>query len=143
MNIELKFKKLHKDAKIPKYAYSGDAGMDLYVCEDVGIKVGERKSIPLGIAMEIPKGYVGLLSDKSGLSHKHGLKSYGGVIDSGYRGEIHVGMMNLSKDDFEFKAGEKIIQILIIPVVQGNVIEVDELCESDRGHGAFGSSGTV
>ena len=141
MNMLIKFKKIHPDAKIPRYAYRGDAGMDLYIPEDYIIKVGERRSIPLGIAIEIPEGYVGLLSDKSGLSHKHGLKSYGGVIDSGYRGEIHVGIMNLSDTDYEFKKGEKIIQILILPVVQAEVMEVDELDQSDRGEGAFGSSG--
>ena len=143
MNLELKFKKLHPHAKPPKYAYKGDAGMDFFIPEDMLIKVGERKSIPLGIAIEIPDGFVGLLSDKSGLSHKHGLKSYGGVIDSGYRGEIHVGMMNLSDKDYEFKAGEKIIQMLVIPVASTEIVEVDELCESDRGQGAFGSSGVV
>jgi len=141
--MQLKFKKLHIDAKVPRYAYKGDAGMDLYVPENTIIKVGERKSIPLGIAIEIPEGYVGILSDKSGLSHKHGLKSYGGVIDSGYRGQIHVGMMNLSDKDYEFKSGEKIIQMLITPVMQMDIIEVDELCDSDRGDGGFGSSGVV
>jgi dUTP pyrophosphatase len=137
----LKFKKLHPDAKIPSYAYAGDAGLDLYVAEDLVIKKGERKSIPLGIAIEIPDGYVGILFDKSGLSHKHGLKSYGGIIDSGYRGEIHVGMMNLSDTDYEFKKGDKVIQILIMPVLHAEVTEVQELTDSDRGTGAFGSSG--
>ncbi|MFM2016257.1 MAG: hypothetical protein RIQ51_1747, partial [Bacteroidota bacterium] len=69
-------------------------------------KQGERKSIAIGIAVEIPDGYVGILFDKSGLSHKHGLKSYGGIIDAGYRGEIHVGMMNLSDKDYELKTGD-------------------------------------
>ena len=141
--MQLKFKKLHKDAKVPSYAYKGDAGLDLYVPEDIELKSGDRKSIPLGIAIEIPEGYVGILFDKSGLSHKHGLKSYGGIIDSGYRGEIHVGMMNLSDKNYEFHKGEKIIQILIIPIIQAVIEEVDELTPSDRGHGAFGSSGTV
>lgn len=139
--MQLKFKKLHPDAKIPSYAYAGDAGLDLYVAGDLVIKKGERKSIPLGIAIEIPDGYVGILFDKSGLSHKHGLKSYGGIIDSGYRGEIHVGMMNLSDTDYEFKKGDKVIQILIMPVLHAEVIEIDELSDSDRGTGAFGSSG--
>ncbi len=141
--MHLKFKKLHPDAKIPSYAYEGDAGLDLYVPCDIELKKGDRKSIPLGIAMEIPKGYVGILFDKSGLSHKHGLKSYGGIIDSGYRGEIHVGMMNLSDKDYEFHKGEKIIQILILPVLHADVMEVDELSDSDRGYGAFGSSGNA
>lgn len=139
--MQLKFKKLHPNAKIPSYAYAGDAGLDLYIPEGFIFKQGERKSIPIGIAVEIPDGYVGILFDKSGLSHKHGLKSYGGIIDAGYRGEIHVGMMNLSDKDYEFKAGDKIIQILIMPVLHAEVIECDELSDSDRGEGAFGSSG--
>jgi dUTP pyrophosphatase len=139
--MQLKFKKLHPNAKIPSYAYAGDAGLDLYVSEDLVLKKDERKSIPLGIAVEIPDGYVGILFDKSGLSHKHGLKSYGGIIDSCYRGEIHVGMMNLSDKDYKFEAGDKIIQILIMPVLHAEVMECDELTESDRGEGAFGSSG--
>jgi len=139
--MQLKFKKLHPNAKIPSYAYAGDAGLDLYISEDLVLKKDERKSIPLGIAIEIPDGYVGILFDKSGLSHKHGLKSYGGIIDAGYRGEIHVGMMNLSDADYEFKAGDKIIQILIMPVLKAEVVECEELSDSDRGEGAFGSSG--
>lgn len=139
--MQLKFKKLHPNAKIPSYAYAGDAGLDLYVSEDLVLKKDERKSIPLGIAVEIPEGYVGILFDKSGLSHKHGLKSYGGIIDSGYRGEIHVGMMNLSDKDYEFEAGDKIIQILIMPVLKAEVVECEELSDSGRGEGAFGSSG--
>lgn len=141
--MQLKFKKLHKDAKIPSYAYRGDAGMDLYVPENTIIKVGERKTIPLGIAIEIPDGHVGLMFDKSSLSHKHGLKTYGNVIDSGYRGEVHVGIMNHSDKDYELKVGDKIIQMLIMPVFQVDVVVVDELSESDRGHGKFGSSGVM
>ncbi len=141
--MQLKFKKLHKDAKIPSYAYKGDAGMDLYVPNDLIVKSGERKTIPLGISIEIPDGYVGLMFDKSSLSHKYGLKTYGNVIDSGYRGEIHVGIMNLSDEDHGFKVGDKIIQMLIMPVFQVDIIEVDELSPSDRGDGKFGSSGRV
>lgn len=141
--MQLKFKKIHPNAKVPSYAYRGDAGMDLYVPENTLIKVGERKTIPLGIAIEIPEGHVGLMFDKSSLSHKHGLKTYGNVIDSGYRGEVHVGIMNHSDKDYELKTGDKIIQMLIMPVFQVEVIEVDELSESDRGDGGFGSSGVV
>lgn len=141
--MQLKFKKIHQNAKIPSYAYKGDAGMDLYVPEITMIKVGERKTIPLGISIEIPEGYVGLMFDKSSLSHKHGLKTYGNVIDSGYRGEIHVGIMNQSDKDYELKIGDKIIQMLIMPVFQVEVLEVDELSESDRSNGGFGSSGLI
>lgn len=139
--MDLKIKKLRDDAKLPTYAHIGDAGFDLYIPDDLTIKSGERLSIPLGLAMEIPDGYTGLLLDKSGLSHKHGLKSFGGVIDAGYRGEFHVGIMNLSDKDYTFSKGDKIIQMLIMPVARMNIIEANELTESDRGTGAFGSSG--
>ena len=139
--MELKIKKLHPNLKIPKYAHTGDAGFDLYVPEEVTIKSGERLSIPLGIAMEIPEGHAGLLLDKSGLSHRHGLKSFGGVIDAGYRGELHAGIMNLGKVSYTLKAGDKIIQMLIMPVVCVDIVETDNLSDSSRGIGAFGSSG--
>lgn len=141
MSIELKIKKIHKDAIMPKFAHDGDAGMDLFTVESFELKSGERKSMPLGLAFEIPYGYVGLLWDKSGLSHKHGIKSFGGVIDSGYRGEIHVGLMNLSNQDYVFDKGDKVIQIIIQKVERPVIVELDELQNSSRGHGGFGSTG--
>ena len=139
--MKLNIKKLHPNAKIPHYAHQGDAGFDLFVPEAVTLKSGERKSVPLGLAVEIPMGFAGLLLDKSGLSHKHGLKSFGGVIDSGYRGEIHAGIMNLGSEDYTLEEGHKIIQMLIMPVEYVDIVEVDELSPSERGSGAFGSSG--
>ena len=140
-NMKLKIKKLHPNAKIPSYAHEGDAGFDLYVTESFTILPQERKSIPLGISMEIPEKHTGLLLDKSGLSHKHGIKSFGGVIDSGYRGEVHVGIMNVSDVPYTFSVGDKIIQMLIMPINIVDITESDSLSESQRGHGAFGSSG--
>jgi dUTP pyrophosphatase len=137
----LKIKKLHPDAKIPEFAHDGDAGMDLYVPETVSLKPGERKSIPLGLAFEIPPGYVGLMWDKSGLSHKHGLKTFGGVIDAGYRGEVHAGIMNLSDTLYIFEKGHKIVQLLIQPIEHPTIAEVEELSSSERGAGGFGSTG--
>jgi dUTP pyrophosphatase len=139
--MQLHIKKLHPDARIPTYAHVGDAGFDLYIPETHTIHPHERHSIPVGLAIEIPHGYVGLLLDKSGLSHKHGIKSFGGVIDSGFRGEIRVGLMNVSDQSYTFTKGDKIIQMLIMPVVQADIIETDELSDSDRGTGGFGSSG--
>ena len=100
--MDIKIKKLHPQAIIPSHAHSGDAGLDLFTVESLELEPGERKTIPLGLAIEIPDGYVGLIWDKSGLSHKYGIKSFGGVIDSGYRGEVHVGLMNLSDKFFSF-----------------------------------------
>ena len=139
--MQLKIKKLHPDAKIPHFAHEGDAGLDLYVPETLELAAGERKSIPLGLAFEIPAGYVGLLWDKSGISHKHGIKSFGGVIDAGYRGEVSVGLMNLSDKPYTFEKGHKIIQLLIQPIEHPEIVETDELAPSQRGEGGFGSTG--
>ena len=109
----LKIKKLHPDAKIPKYAHHDDAGFDLFTPENFIIKKGERFGVPTGIAMEIPEGYVGLIWDKSGIAIKHGMKTLGGVIDSTYRGEVLVGMINLSGSDYVFEKGHKIAQMII------------------------------
>ncbi len=137
----IKIKKIHPDAIIPKFAYPGDAGMDLHVPESFSLLPWERKSVPLGLAFEIPDGYVGLMSDKSGLSHKYGIKTYGGVIDSGYRGEVHAGVMNLSDTAYTFEKGHKIVQIIFQSVEHPDVVEVEELSPSERGEGRFGSSG--
>ena len=139
--MKIPIKKLHPDAKIPHYAHAGDAGMDLFTVEPFELEPGQRKSVPLGLAVEIPEGYVGLVWDKSGLSHTYGLKNFGGVIDSSYRGEIHAGIMNLSDKFFSFEKGHKIAQLLIQKVEQADFEEVAELSETDRGAGGFGSSG--
>ena len=139
--MKVKIKKIHPDATIPKFAHINDAGMDICVPERVTIAPGERKSIPLGLAFEIPDGYVGLLWDKSGLSHKYGIKTFGGVIDAGYRGEVHAGVMNLSKETYVFEKGHKIVQLLIQRIEHPEIIEVDILSESHRGGKGFGSSG--
>lgn len=115
--------------------------MDLFAAEPFELEPGERKSIALGVAIEIPEGYVGLVWDKSGLSHKYGIKQFGGVIDSGYRGEIHAGVMNLSDKVFSFEKGHKIGQLLIQKVEQVDVEEVTELSDSERGDNWLGSTG--
>lgn len=139
--MKLKIKKIHPDAHIPKYAHDSDAGLDLHSIEGFEMEPGERKSIPLGIAVEIPKGYVGLIWDKSGLSHKYGIKTFGGVIDSGYRGEIHAGLMNLSDKFFSFAKGHKVAQLLVQKIEHIEFEEVEELTDTDRGQNGFGSTG--
>src|SRR3989344_807802 len=136
--MQLKIKKLHPDAKIPNYAHADDAGMDLFTIEPFELEPGERKSVPLGLAIEIPIGYVALIWDKSGLSHKYGIKTFGGVIDSGYRGEWHVGIMNLSDKFFSFEQGHKIAQFLIQKVESVSFKEVTELSDSARGEAGLG-----
>ena len=109
----LKIKKLDKDAKMPQYANPDDAGFDLFSIQDLEIKPNERVKIPTGIAMEIPAGHVGLIWDKSGLSHKHGLKTLGGVIDAVYRGEIMISMINFGHESYKIEKGHKIAQMII------------------------------
>lgn len=126
---------------MPKYATRDDAGMDLFSIESVAVEPMERAQISIGIAMEIPEGYVGLVWDKSGLSHKFGIKTLGGVIDSGYRGEIKVGVVNLGKEKYIFEKGHKVAQMIIQKKETPELVEVEELSNSERGHGAFGSTG--
>ncbi len=137
----LKIKKLSKDAILPSYAHEDDAGMDLFSVEDVLILKGQRVQVSTGIATEIPKGHVGLIWDKSGLSHKYGLKTLGGVIDSSYRGEIKVGMINLGDEDYKIEKGHKVAQMIIQEKITMQIMEVDDLEDSARGDGAFGSTG--
>ncbi len=134
-------KKLNSSAVVPSYAHTHDAGMDLYACESIVITAGMRGLVPTGVAMAIPAGYVGLIWDKSGMALKFGLKVMGGVIDSGYRGEIKVIVHNLSSSDYMVRAGEKIAQMLIQPVVQMPLVEVEDLDATLRGKGGFGSTG--
>ncbi len=139
--MQIKFKKLHPDAKAPQYAHHGDAGMDFFALEKTILKPGEHAAIKTGIAMEIPHGYVGLFWDKSGIAIKHGIKLLGGVIDAGYRGEILIGMMNLSAVEYVFEVGHKVSQMLIQKVEAPDIIEATELSDTSRGEKGFGSTG--
>lgn len=140
--MELRIQKLHQAAKMPQYAHDTDAGLDLCASEAVTITPGQRVQVSTGLAFAIPDGYVGLIWDKSGLSHKVGLKTLGGVIDAGYRGEVFVGIYNLSDETYTFAAGDKVAQMLIQKIEQPTVVEVTTLEETDRGASAFGSTGT-
>lgn len=137
----MKVKKIDKNARLPKSALSGDAGLDLYSLDDFMIKPDKKVyKIPTGIAFEIPDGFAGLIWDKSGIS-LNGIKTFGGVIDANYRGDITVGVMNLGAQDYIVKKGDKIAQILIQKVEQPEIIEVDELSDSERGDRRYGSTG--
>ncbi|MFQ5720918.1 MAG: dUTP diphosphatase [Candidatus Aminicenantales bacterium] len=138
--MDLKIKRIHKEAKLPSYSHQGDAGLDVFSVVDCTLKSQEVRAIPTGIQMAIPKGFVGLVWDKSGLSLK-GVHRLAGVIDSGYRGEVKVVMVNLSQQPFEIKKGMKIAQILIQPVTGVKVVEVEELEKTARGEKGFGSTG--
>ncbi len=137
----LKLKKLLPDAIIPKSSHSDDAGIDLYSVVSIEIKPNERVQVETGIAMQIPTGHVGLIWDKSGLSHNYGLKTLGGVIDSGYRGEILVGLINLGSETYKIEKGHKVAQMIIQEKVTAEIVETDDLENSARGEGGFGSTG--
>ncbi|MEK9147300.1 MAG: dUTP diphosphatase [Patescibacteria group bacterium] len=140
-NLKLKIKKIHPKAIIPNYAYSWDAGMDFYSVEECVINPGEHKGISTGIQMAIPSGFVGLIWDKSGLALNNGLKTMAGVIDSGYRGEIIIVLLNTSNKIMEIKPGFKIAQMLIQKVEKPEIKETDSLDKTLRGDDGFGSTG--
>ncbi len=139
--MQLKVKKLSREAKLPQYVKPGDAGMDLFALEETILAPGQFVGVATGIAMEIPEGYVGLIWDKSGLSIKHGLKTLGGVVDAGFRGEVKVGIINLGSEEYKIEKGHKVAQMLIQKVEHMEIEESESLSETDRGEKGFGSSG--
>jgi dUTP pyrophosphatase len=136
----ISFKKLDAGAKIPTRAHETDAGLDLTTIENHALSPGEGRVFKTGLAVAIPAGFVGLVWDRSSMG-KRGLKTLGGVIDSGYRGEIGIVLWNMSKEVQEIKSGERIAQLLIQPVATPQTVEVESLDDTDRGAGGFGSSG--
>jgi dUTP pyrophosphatase len=139
--MRFKFKKLDPAAIPPAYAHPGDAGMDFFALERTVLNQGERKGIRTGVSIEIPKGCVGLFWDKSGIGIREGLKTLGGVIDAGYRGEVMIGMINLSDKEYVFEAGHKVAQLLIQKVEHCDIEETKDLSQTKRGKGGFGSTG--
>jgi dUTP pyrophosphatase len=139
--VKVKIKKLINDARIPKYAHEGDAGMDIYSSEDKTILPGERVTVSTGIAMEFPKGYVALIWDKSGMANNFGIKVMGGVLEHTYRGEYMIILLNTSKELYQIKKHQKIAQVLIQPIETAEIEEIENLSETIRGEGRFGSTG--
>jgi len=139
--MKINIKKLNKEVVLPSYANSGDAGMDVFSLEDKVLQPGDRYLFKLGFAMEIPDGHVGLFWDKSGVAYKHGIHVLAGVMDSIYRGEFGVVMLNTSNKEYAFKKGDKLAQVLIQSIVTPKLVEVSELNDTARGEGAFGSTG--
>lgn len=142
-NLQIKIKKLHPDAIIPNYAHETDAGMDLYSIEEITIPAGERVVIGTGIAIELPKDYVVLVWDKSGLAANHGITTMAGVGDSGYRGEYKIILLNTSYDNYTIKKHQKIAQILIQKIERLKIKETNHLSDSSRGKDGFGSTGLI
>lgn len=139
--MDLHIKKLNNEAKLPQYAHPGDAGMDIYSCEEAVLEPGRQTMVKTGISMAIPEGFVGLIWDKSGLAAKHGIKTMAGVVDSGYRGEVCIVMINLGKGAYKVQKHTKIAQMLIQPIHAVNIKEAEELDSTSRGEGGFGSTG--
>lgn len=139
--------KMRDCAKIPAYATDGSAAVDLCAAieEEITLAPGERRLIPTGIAISIPKGTVAILSARSGLSYKKGIAAANGigVIDSDYRGEIFFSSINLSNEPYTVTPGERICQMMLMPVFCMNFTEVDSLDETLRGAGGFGSTGNI
>lgn len=139
----LKIVRVNANVPVPKFALKGDAGFDLYVGEMIILPPMGRASINTGYKMEIPKGCVGIIYEKSGLSFKHGIITYGNVVDSGYRGEVRVGVMNLGTEAYTFEPGHKVAQMIIHKYEDVAFKEVKDggLSASDRGERGFGSTG--
>lgn len=136
-------RRLRPDAVIPARAYAGDAGFDLASCERVELRPGERALVPTGLAVAIPEGYAGFVQPRSGLAAKHGISIVNtpGLVDSGYRGELQVALINTDpRETFVVEPGMRIAQLVVLPVPGVELLEVDELPESERGVRGFGSS---
>lgn len=139
----MRFKKLYENSKAPTKATDGSAGFDLYADHHCKIEWGSTEVINTGIAIEIPRHYVGLIFARSGLATKHGIRPANcvGVIDSDYRGEIMVALRNDGFNDYEIHTGDRIAQIVIVPCLTDNLEESDHLSVTVRGDGGFGSTG--
>lgn len=141
--IEVGVRRLRDDAVLPGQAYEGDAGLDLAACEEIELGPGERAVVPTGIAVEIPSGYAGFVQPRSGLAARHGIGVVNspGLIDSGYRGEIRVVLLNTDPvETFTVEPGMRIAQLVVAPVASVRLVEVEELAASERGARGFGSS---
>lgn len=142
--IDVPLKQLHADLPLPTYAHDDDAGADLVSAESFTLAPGERKLVPTGVAIAIPRGWVGLVHPRSGLAVKHGVSMVNtpGTIDAGYRGELKVLLVNTDPTEpVSFSRGDRIAQLVFQEVAQARFQVVDELPQSARGAGGFGSSG--
>jgi dUTP pyrophosphatase len=129
---------------MPTRANNGDAGLDLYACDAASLAPGERASVATGIAVELPEDHAGLVLPRSGLAARHGISLVNspGLIDSGYRGEVRILLLNTDRTQtFEIAPGDRIAQLLVTPFTHAEPVEAAELAVSARGDGGFGSSG--
>ncbi len=141
--LELQVQRLDPQVPLPTYAHEGDAGMDLAAAAEVTVSPGERVAVPTGLAVAIPQGWVGLVHPRSGLARRHGITvtNAPGTIDAGYRGEVQVLLVNLGDESVTLSRGDRIAQLLLQQVGHARVVEVEDLDETTRGSGGFGSTG--
>ena len=143
--IELPVQRLREDAVVPDRAYAGDAGLDLSACERVELRPGERALVGTGLAVAIPEGYAGFVQPRSGLAARNGLTVVNspGLVDAGYRGELRVVLLNTdATKSFLVEPGMRIAQLVVLPIPEVELVEVEELPVSERGVRGFGSSAT-
>ena len=142
-NLKISVRKLNSQVFLPTVAYEGDAAFDLPTAVDVELAPGQRKKLPTGLALAIPAGYAGLVLPRSGLADRLGIGVVNspGLIDSGYRGEVSVILVNLSQETVRFARGDRIAQLMVVAVPSVRLVAVDRLSESERGEAGFGSSG--
>ena len=141
--IELPIQRVRPDAVVPSRAYAGDAGVDLAAIERIELGPGERAVVPTGLAVAIPDGYAGFVQPRSGLASRHGITIVNtpGLVDSGYRGELMVVLHNTDRDEpFVVEAGMRIAQLVVLPIPEIELVEVEELPATERGGRGFGSS---
>lgn len=141
--VRLAVVRTHPDLPLPSYAHDGDAGLDLRAATDVEVAPRERVAVPTGLKVAVPDGWVGLVHPRSGLARRHGLTvaNAPGTIDAGYRGDLLVLLVNLGDDPVTVERGDRIAQLLLQRVGRADVVEVDDLDDTVRGAGGFGSSG--
>lgn len=140
--MQIKVKKLREDAKLPTHGHPGDAGMDFYAIENVVFPAGKQERVHTGVAMEIPENHVGLIWDKSSIAFNLGLKIMGGVIDSEYRGEIIMNLLNTTENEVTLEKGQKVAQMIIQRFEYCDIVETDEINQTTRGTGREGSTGS-
>ena len=141
--IELPIQRVRPDAVVPSRAYAGDAGVDLAAIERIELGPGERAVVPTGLAVAIPDGYAGFVQPRSGLASRHGITIVNtpGLVDSGYRGELMVVLHNTDRaEPFVVEAGMRIAQLVVLPIPEVELVEVEELPATERGRRGFGSS---
>jgi dUTP pyrophosphatase len=141
--IEVPIRRLRPDAVVPERAYTGDAGVDLTACDRIELAPGERATVGTGLAVAIPEGFAGFVQPRSGLAARHGITIVNapGLIDSGYRGEVRVVLLNTDvRERFVVEAGMRIAQLVVVAVPAVELVEVDELPATERGVRGFGSS---